>query len=132
LYDATDVLALQRQIKTPYERKVLTRSCEISSEAHLAAMRAARPGLFEYQVEAELEEVYLKNGAMSWGYPSIVASGPNATILHYNSSRRQMADGDLLLLDAAANYQGLTGDITRTYPVNGTFSPTQRDIYRIV
>lgn len=132
IQDATEILALQRQIKTPYERKVLARSCEISSEAHLAAMRAAKPGRFEYQVEADLEQVYLKHGAMSWGYPSIVASGPNATILHYNSSSRQMADGDLLLLDAAASYEGLTGDITRTYPVNGTFTGPQRDIYRIV
>jgi Xaa-Pro aminopeptidase len=69
---------------------------------------------------------------MSWGYPSIVGSGPNATILHYNESSRRMEPGDLLLVDAAANYQGYTGDITRTYPVNGTFTREQRDIYEIV
>jgi Xaa-Pro aminopeptidase len=74
----------------------------------------------------------MKNGAMSWGYPSIVGSGPNATTLHYESSTRQMKNGDLLLVDAAANFQGLTGDITRTYPVNGKFSPAQRDIYELV
>jgi len=130
--DATPVLAALRQIKTPYEQSVLRRSVTISSDAHKAGMRAAAPGKWEYEVEAAIEEVYLKNGAMSWGYPSIVGSGPNATILHYEKSARQMQDGDLLLVDAAANYQGLTGDITRTYPVNGRFTKAQRDIYEIV
>jgi len=95
-------------------------------------MRTAAPGRFEYEVEAALEQVYLANGAMSWGYPSIVGSGPNATILHYGESSRKMESGDLLLVDAAANYQGLTGDITRSYPVNGRFSEAQKDVYRIV
>jgi Xaa-Pro aminopeptidase len=95
-------------------------------------MRAARAGKHEYEVEAAIEEVYLRNGAMSWGYPSIVGSGPNATILHYEKSSRKMEPGDLLLVDAAANYQGLTGDITRTYPIDGKFTPVQRDIYEIV
>ena len=82
-------------------RRVLRRSVEISSEAHRAGMRAARPGVFEYEVESAIEAVYLKNGAMSWGYPSIVGSGPNATILHYSESSRKMEEGDLLLVDAA-------------------------------
>jgi Xaa-Pro aminopeptidase len=130
--DATPVLAELRQIKTPYEQAVLRQSVLISTEAHKAGMRAAAPGKWEYQVEAAIEEVYLRNGAMSWGYPSIVGSGPNATILHYQKSRRQMQNGDLLLVDAAANYEGLTGDITRTYPVNGHFTQAERDIYEIV
>jgi Xaa-Pro aminopeptidase len=130
--DATDVVHNLRLIKTPYEQKVLAESVEISSRAHMAGMRAARPGRFEYEVEAAIEQVYLSNGAMSWGYPSIVGSGPNATILHYGESSRRMDAGDLLLVDAAANYQGLTGDITRTYPVSGTFSEAQKDLYRIV
>jgi Xaa-Pro aminopeptidase len=130
--DATPVLAELRQIKTPYEQAVLRQSVSISSEAHKAGMRAAAPGKWEYQVEAEIEAVYLRSGAMSWGYPSIVGSGPNATILHYEKSTRQMQNGELLLVDAAANYQGLTGDITRTYPVNGHFTQAQRDIYEIV
>ena len=95
-------------------------------------MRAAAPGKYEYEVEAEIEAVYMRNGAMSWGYPSIVGSGPNATILHYQKSSRRMEPGELLLVDAAGNYQGLTGDITRTYPVGGTYSREQRDIYEIV
>lgn len=130
--DATPVLSRLRQIKTPYEQGVLRRSVAISSDAHKAGMRTAAPGKWEHEVEAAIEEVYLKNGAMSWGYPSIVGSGPNATILHYEQSSRRMEDGDLLLVDAAANYQGLTGDITRTYPVNGRFTKAQRDIYDIV
>jgi Xaa-Pro aminopeptidase len=130
--DATPILAELRQIKTPYEQDVLRKSVEISSEAHRAGMRSARPGKYEYEVEAAIEEVYLHSGAMSWGYPSIVGSGPNATILHYHESSRRMEPGDLLLVDAAANYQGLTGDITRTYPVDGRYSREQRDIYEIV
>lgn len=130
--DATPILWELRQVKTPYEQDVMRKSVAISVEAHKAGMREAAPGKFEYEVEAAIEAVYMRNGAMSWGYPSIVGSGPNATTLHYNRSSRKMADGDLLLVDAAGNYQGYTGDITRTYPVNGTFAPAQREIYEIV
>ena len=130
--DAGPILAELRQIKTPYEQTVLRKSVAISSDAHRAGMRAAAPGKWEYEVEAAIEDVYLRNGAMSWGYPSIVGSGPNATILHYQKSGRQMQAGEQLLVDAAANYQGITGDITRTYPVSGRFSPVQRDVYEIV
>jgi Xaa-Pro aminopeptidase len=130
--DATPILAELRQIKTPYEQEVLRKSVQISSDAHRAGMLTARDAQFEYEVEAAIEATYLRNGAMSWGYPSIVGSGPNATILHYQKSARRMDRGDLLLVDAAANYQGLTGDITRTYPIDGTFSREQRDIYDIV
>src|SRR5918993_116677 len=130
--DAAPIVHRLRLVKTPFEQEVLRRSVAISSEAHRAGMKAARPGRFEYEVEAAIEEVYLRKGAMSWGYPSIVGSGPNATILHYSRSSRQMEPGDLLLVDAAANYQGYTGDITRTYPISGRFSREQRDIYDIV
>jgi Xaa-Pro aminopeptidase len=130
--DATPIIHRLRQIKTTYEQDVLRRSVAISSAAHRAGMKAAAPGKFEYEVEAAIEEVYMRNGAMSWGYPSIVGSGPNATILHYNRSSRKMEPGDLLLVDAAANFQGYTGDITRTYPISGRFTPVQRDIYEIV
>ena len=127
--DATPLLWELRQVKTPYEQGVMRKSVAISSEAHKAGMREAAPGKFEYEVEAAIEHVYLRSGAMSWGYPSIVGSGPNATILHYNKSNRRMERGDLLLVDAAANYEGYTGDITRTYPVSGTFTPASaRDL----
>jgi Xaa-Pro aminopeptidase len=131
-FDASSIVRTLRQVKTPYEQEVLTRSVEISAEAHVEGMKAARPERWEYEVEAAIEYWYLKNGAMSWGYPSIVGSGPNATTLHYGASTRQMKDGDLLLVDAAGNFQGLTGDITRTYPVNGKFTPAQREIYNLV
>ena len=130
--DTNPILNDLRQIKTAYEADVLRKSVKISSDAHRAGMRAAGPGRYEYEVEAEIEAVYMRNGAMSWGYPSIVGSGPNATILHYGKSSRRMENGDLLLVDAAASYQGLTGDITRTYPINGTFTREQQDIYEIV
>lgn len=132
LVDAKPIVDSLRQIKTSYEQKVLERSVMISSEAHRAGMRAAAPGKFEYEVEAAIEQVYLASGAMSWGYPSIVGSGPNSTILHYQASSRKMEAWDLLLVDAAGSYQGLTGDITRTYPVSGTYSAVQKDIYRLV
>jgi Xaa-Pro aminopeptidase len=130
--DATPLLWELRQVKTPYEQGIMRKSVAISSEAHKAGMREAAPGKFEYEVEAAIEHVYLRSGAMSWGYPSIVGSGPNATILHYNKSNRRMERGDLILVDAAANYEGYTGDITRTYPVDGRFTPPQREIYEIV
>ena len=130
--NVADLVWALRQVKTPYEQRVLRRSLEISSEAHRAGMNTAQPGVFEYEVEAAIEAVYLKNGAMSWGYPSIVGSGPNATTLHYSESSRKMEEGDLLLVDAAASYQHLTGDITRTYPTSGRFTAAQRDLYELV
>ena len=130
--DTLPMIADLRQIKTPYEQTLLEKSAIISGQAHMAGMAAAAPGKFEYQVEAAIEQVYLANGAMSWGYPSIVGSGPNATILHYSESSRQMQAGELLLVDAAANYQGYTVDITRTYPVSGTFSEAQKELYSLV
>jgi Xaa-Pro aminopeptidase len=130
--DAGAIFRDQRQIKTAYEQKILQDSADISSEAHMAGMKAARPGGWEYEVEAAIEYVYKKRGAFDWGYPSIVGSGPNATTLHYEKSSRQMQDGDLLLVDAAGFYKYVTVDITRTYPVNGKFTQTQKDIYNIV
>jgi Xaa-Pro aminopeptidase len=132
LRDAAEIIHGLRQVKTEYEQGVLRRSLGISNEAHMAGMRAAAPGRHEYEVESALEAVYLKNGAMKPGYESIVGSGPNSTVLHYRESSRKMEPGDLLLVDAAGSYQGYTGDITRTYPVSGTFTPAQREIYEIV
>jgi Xaa-Pro aminopeptidase len=129
---AAAVLDRQRRVKTPYEQKVMRRAVEIAAEAHIEGMKVTRPGRWEYEVEAAIEHWFLKSGAMSWGYPSIVGSGPNATTLHYTKSTRQMQAGELLLVDAGANFQGLTGDITRTWPVSGRFSSDQRLLYEIV
>jgi Xaa-Pro aminopeptidase len=130
--DATPMLAALRMVKTPYERKVLTRSVEISADAQMAGMRAAHAGAREYEVLAVIEAAQKTRGAESWSYPSIVGSGPNATILHYPRGEREMKAGDLLLVDAACSYGYMAADITRTYPVSGTYSPLQKDIYRIV
>src|SRR4029450_7253158 len=107
-------------------------SLEISSEGQMAGMRVARPGAYEYEVKAAIEAVHRSRGATPGSYPPIVGSGPNATILPYPGGDRQMQAGDLLLVDAACNYEYASGDITRTYPVSGTFSPLQKDLYRIV
>jgi Xaa-Pro aminopeptidase len=130
--DVSPILTELRLVKTPYEQSLLIRCLEISSAAQMAGMRVAKPGAFEYQVKAAIEGDYKSHGAISWAYPSIVGSGPNATILHYPESARQMQNGDLLLVDAAANYEYMAGDITRTYPVNGRFTQPQKDIYAIV
>jgi len=130
--DVSTLFGRLRLIKTDYEQKMLAESARISAEAHREGMKTARPNVWEYQVQAAMEYVFKKDGAIGWGYPSIVASGPNATTLHYEASTRQMKDGDLLLVDAAANYDYLTTDITRTYPINGKFTPAQKDIYEIV
>ena len=130
--DATPTLSDLRVIKTPFEQQLLRKAADISADAHLAGMRTARPGAYEYEVRAAIEAVQRSRGALSTAYPSIVGSGPNATTLHYPSADRQMKSGDLLLVDAACNYEYMAPDITRTYPVNGTFSPEQRALYEIV
>jgi Xaa-Pro aminopeptidase len=130
--DVTALFGKLRLTKTEYEQKMLAESARISAEAHREGMKVARPDVWEYQVQAAMEYIFKKDGAIGWGYPSIVASGPNATTLHYEASTRQMKDGDLLLVDAAANYDYLTTDITRTYPINGKFTQAQKDIYEIV
>jgi Xaa-Pro aminopeptidase len=108
------------------------RACQISRDAHAEAMRHARPGLYEYEVQAALEFVFRVAGAPRNGYPSIVASGPNACILHYNENRRLMEDGDLLLIDAGCESGYHSADITRTFPVNGRFTAAQRAVYELV
>src|SRR5262249_1087396 len=112
--------------------KLLTKAADISSDAQVAGMRVARPGIYEYEVKAAIEAVHRARGAVSWAYPSIVGSGPNATILHYPEASRRMAPGDLLLVDAACNFDYMSPDITRTYPISGTFTQEQKDIYSLV
>ena len=95
-------------------------------------MRFAAPGLYEYQVQAALEYYWRLGGARHNGYPSIVASGPNTCVLHYVENERLIEDGDLVLIDAAAEVEGYSADITRTFPANGKFSGPQRAIYEVV
>ena len=118
--------------RSPAELDRQRRACEISREAHAEAMRFARPGQYEYQVQAALEFVFRASGSPRNGYPSIVAAGPNACILHYRENRRRLEDGDLLLIDAGCEYGYHSADITRTFPVNGRFTRAQRTIYELV
>jgi len=126
------LLSEMRLLKSPAELEKLRTACEISVEAHLEAMRFARPGLYEYQAQAAVEYVFRSKGAQRVGYGSIVASGPNACILHYVENARQMEEGDLLLIDAGAEYGYHAADITRTFPVDGAFTPPQRALYNVV
>jgi Xaa-Pro aminopeptidase len=130
--DAWPILTDARQVKSDYEIKMSKEAIDITCDGLLAAMKTAKPEVWEYQVEAVLEETYKKRNAFDWGFPSIIASGPNATTLHYETNQRQMKNGDLLLMDVGAEYKYYTADVTRTIPVNGKFSPEQAEIYNIV
>ncbi len=121
-----------RMIKDAVEIAALRTAARISAEAHADLMRAARPGMFEYEMEAVIEAGFRRRGADRLGYPSIVGSGINGTTLHYDVNRRQSRDGDLVVVDAAAEYAQYTADVTRTFPVNGRFTPRQRAIYDLV
>lgn len=121
-----------RVVKDADEIARLRRAVDISVAGHVAAMRAARPGMYEYQLEAVLEDGFRSNGADRLGYPSIVGSGPNSTTLHYDVNRRRTETGDLVVIDAAAEWGQYTADVTRTFPVNGKFTPRQKAIYDLV
>lgn len=130
--DVRGTLDAMRLLKDEHEVALMRRAAAISSAAHRRAMERTRPGMFEYQVEAELLHEFLREGAQAVAYPSIVASGPNACVLHYRENDRELVAGDLLLIDAGCEYRGYASDITRTYPVDGKFSGPQRDIYELV
>jgi len=121
-----------RLFKRVDEIRTMRRAAKISSQAHIRAMQACKPGMYEYQVEAELLHEFRRNGSQYPAYPSIVGSGANGCILHYIENNAQMKDGDLLLIDAGCELDGYASDITRTFPVNGKFSPEQKAIYEIV
>lgn len=132
LRNATPVLHELRLRKTPAEIETLRTACEISAAGHIEAMRFARPGRYEYQVQAAMEYTWRQLGAMREGYGSIVAAGPHACVLHYTENDGRLEDGDLLLIDAAAEYRYFSADITRTFPVNGSFTGPQRAVYEVV
>jgi Xaa-Pro aminopeptidase len=121
-----------RLSKSDDEIELMRRASEITREAHLAAMRIARPGRHEYEVEAEILRAFRAHGSERPAYGSIVGSGPNATILHYRKNDRKLDAGDLLLIDAGAEYGYYAADVTRTFPVSGRFSDAQREIYELV
>ncbi|HCX00295.1 MAG TPA: Xaa-Pro aminopeptidase [Pantoea sp.] len=121
-----------RLFKGPEEIDLLRRAGKISALAHTRAMEACRPGQFEYQLEGEIHYVFNRHGARFPAYNTIVGSGENGCILHYTENESELRDGDLVLIDAGCEFHGYAGDITRTFPVNGTFSAPQRAIYDIV
>jgi len=118
--------------KDPMEIGNMRRAAQISSQAHRRAMQATRPGLHEFQIEAELLHEFRRQGAQAPAYTPIVAGGANSCVLHYVRNDAQLQDGDLLLIDAGCEVEGYASDITRTFPVNGRFSGPQRDIYELV
>jgi Xaa-Pro aminopeptidase len=121
-----------RTIKTAEEMAPLQRAIDITVEAQREAMRSLEPGMHEYEAQALIEYVFARNGSEYPGFPTIVGSGENTVVLHYESNRRRIAAGDLVLMDVGAEYHGYTADVTRTVPVNGTFSAEQKAIYEIV
>ena len=129
LHALSPILSELRLIKDKEELNLLSKACDITVEGHIVAMKIAKAGMYEYQVAAEMEKTFFDLGAERLGYPSIVASGDNACILHYSTNREIIPENSLLLIDAAGEYGMYSSDVTRTFPVNGKFTPEQKDVY---
>ena len=121
-----------RLIKSAFEQQQMRTAADISAQGMIRAMERTQPGRYEYQIAAELEYVFKWAGAAGPAYGIICGGGENACILHYTENSAPLRDGDLLLIDAGAEYAGYAGDISRTFPVNGVFSQAQRDVYELV
>lgn len=132
ILDPNRLLHRQRQRKSAAEIAMLREAGKISAAAHVRAMEVAQPGMYEYEVQSEINHFFQRQGTYGEAYPSIVAAGANACVLHYIENRTEMADGDLLLIDAGCSHGYYNGDITRTFPINGKFSPEQKALYEIV
>ena len=132
IVDPATIVHELRVIKSPDELELMQKAADIAAEAHVEAMKAARPGMHEYELEALIEQVFRRHGAAGPAYTSIVGAGSNATVLHYINNDGELRDGELLLIDAGAEYKGYASDITRTFPINGRYSPAQREIYELV
>ncbi len=126
------VLHEMRLFKSPAELKLMRRAAEVSAKAHVRAMQACKAGMFEYQVEAEIVHEFMREGLRAVAYPSIVAGGDNACVLHYTENKDKLNKGDLLLIDAGVECDHYASDITRTFPVSGVFSEPQRQLYQLV
>src|SRR6267142_4000174 len=130
--NATPVFTELRLRKSPMELRIMQHAIDISTEAHERAWAAAATAKWEYEVDAEVAYTFKLRNADNWGYPDIVGSGPNATTLHYEESQGPVEMGQLLLMDVGAEYDHYSADVTRTFPVNGKFSPVQAEVYQIV
>lgn len=131
IQDSRTVLSPLRLVKSPGELELMRKAADISVEAHNFAMEFAKPGRYEYEIQAEIEYIFNRQGATP-AYPSIVASGSNSCILHYIENQRQIQEKDLLLIDAGCSYQYYNADITRTFPISGKFTTEEKIIYELV
>lgn len=132
IVDPTVILGEMRLHKSNKEVEYMQKAATISAEAHILAMKKTKPGMNEFQIESLIEAYMRDNGASGVAYNSIIGGGDNATILHYVENNRDLKDGDLLLIDAGAEYNGYAADITRTFPVNGKYTKAQREVYDVV
>jgi Xaa-Pro aminopeptidase len=132
LLDPAMLLHEMRLRKSPAEVAMMREAARITCLAHREAMRSARPGQWEFEIEALVESAFRRRGAAGPAYPTIAASGPNATVLHYTDNDRHMTAADMILLDAGAEFGGYSADVTRTFPVGGTFASEHRDLYAAV
>lgn len=132
LEDPMTVLHPQRLIKSETELDLMRKAIDISVEAHNLAREVAQPGRYEYEIQAEMERLFRLRGGLGPAYPSIVAAGVNGCILHYTENTCQLQEQDLLLIDAGCSYQYYNADITRTFPVSGTFTAEQKTLYELV
>ncbi len=132
LVDPSPILSEMRLIKNEIELDRIKQAANITVDGHIAAMVAAQPGMYEYELEGIVDATFRSNGANGTAFPTIVASGGNATTLHYTTNNCKIEDNTLVLIDAGADYQRYCGDVTRTFPINGTFTETQRKVYQLV
>ncbi|MBU1558237.1 MAG: aminopeptidase P N-terminal domain-containing protein, partial [Gammaproteobacteria bacterium] len=132
IFNIETIIHEMRFIKTPEEISILQTSANIAAQAHLQTMQACRPGMHEYELESIFVGSCMKQGARYMAYESIVASGNNACTLHYMQNSGVLHTGDLVLIDAGCEYQSYASDITRTFPINGRFTPEQKAIYELV
>jgi Xaa-Pro aminopeptidase len=132
IVDVSPYLAEMRKIKSPAEVALIQKAVEVTAEGFRRGSAQIRPGAYEYEVQAAIEAAFIGSGAERPAYPSIIGSGFNSTILHYNQNRKQIQAGDLVVVDVGAEYSYYTADITRTYPASGKFTPRQREVYQLV
>ena len=121
-----------RTIKADFELQLLQTACDITEKAFRRVLKFVKPGVTEYEIEAEYAHEFLKNGSRGFAYEPIIASGANSCVLHYIENKNQCKDGDILLLDVGAEYANYNADLTRTIPVNGKFSARQKEVYNAV
>lgn len=132
IIDPTPIIGDMRLHKSEKEIALMQKAADIAGEAHILAMKKVKPGMNEFQIESLMESYMRDKGASGVAYNSIIGGGDNATILHYVENNMPLKDGDLILIDAGAEYEGYASDITRTFPINGKYTKAQRDVYDVV